>query len=114
MQRSARGCRPLRVSKLRSGIARPTPSYGSTHQAGTITLRATLGTVTRSAVLTSAKLRPTKTACAQVQNERFWADRSRRFGRGAFKSALDVSLWIPADLVDMRSLNRLTGGSLIA
>src|SRR5215813_6289739 len=44
------------------------------HQARTITLRATLGTVTRSAVLTSAKLRPTKTACAhgQVQNERFW------------------------------------------
>ena len=33
-----------------------------------------IGTVTRNAVLTSAKLRPTKTACAhgQVQNERFW------------------------------------------
>ena len=42
-------------------------------QARTITFRATLGTVTRSAVLTSAKLRPTKTACAhgQVQNEDF-------------------------------------------
>ena len=72
-QRSVRGCRPLRASKRRSGIARPTPSYGSTHQVRTITLRATLGTVTRSAVLTSAKLRPTKTACApgQVQNEDF-------------------------------------------
>jgi hypothetical protein len=30
----------------------PTPSYGSTHQARTITLRATLGSVARSAVIT--------------------------------------------------------------
>jgi len=36
--------------------------------------KGTLGTVARSAVLTCAKLRPTKTACVhgQVQNERFW------------------------------------------
>ena len=54
------------------GIARPTPLYGLTHQARIITLRATAGTVERSAVLTFAKLRPTKTACARglVQNER--------------------------------------------
>jgi hypothetical protein len=33
-----------------------------------------LGTVARSAVITSAKLRPTKPGCAhgQVQNERLW------------------------------------------
>ena len=50
------------------------PSCGSTHQARIITLRATLGTVARSAVVMLAKLRPTKTAWAhgQVQNERFW------------------------------------------
>ena len=73
-QRSVRGCKPFRTSKRRSGIARPTPSYGSTRQARTITLRGTLGTVAHSAILTFAKLRPTKTACAhgQVQNERFW------------------------------------------
>ena len=54
--------------------ARPTPSYGSTQRARTITLRGALGTVAHSAVLTCAKLRPTKTACVlgQVQNERFW------------------------------------------
>ena len=67
------GIRPLRTNKRLSGIARPMMSYGSTHQARIITLRAILGTVARSAVVTFAKLRPTKTACArgQVQNERF-------------------------------------------
>src|ERR1700758_3807442 len=70
-QRSVRECKPLKTNKRRNGIARPTPSYGSTQQARTITLRGTLGTVAHSAVLMRAKLRPTKTACAlgQVQNE---------------------------------------------
>src|ERR1700730_4340085 len=65
------GCKPLKTNKRRNGIARPTQSYGSTQEARTITLRGTLGTVAHSAVLTRAKLRPTKTACAlgQVQNE---------------------------------------------
>ena len=68
------GIRPLRTNKRLSGIARPMMSYGSTHQARIITLRAILGTVARSAVVTFAKLRPTKTGCAhgQVQNELLW------------------------------------------
>ena len=61
------GCRPLRAKKQRSGIAQPIPSYGSTPQARTITLGAILGTVARSAVLTFAKLKPTKMACTHGQ-----------------------------------------------
>jgi len=43
------------------------PSYGSTPQARTITLRAILRTVARRAVLTFAKLKPIKMACAHGQ-----------------------------------------------
>ena len=42
-----RACRLLRTRNRRSGIARPTLSYGSIDQARSITLRATLGMVER-------------------------------------------------------------------
>ena len=63
-QRSVRGCRRLRTNKQRGGIAPPTPSCGSTHLQRIIILKKTLGTVARSAVVTLAKLRPTKTVRA--------------------------------------------------
>jgi hypothetical protein len=66
-QHSVRGCRPLRARERRGGIVQPIPWYGSTHQARAITLRTILGTVTRNAVLTFAKLKPTKMACAHGQ-----------------------------------------------
>jgi hypothetical protein len=44
------------------------PSSGSTHRARTITSRAILGTVARSAVFTPAKLKPTGMACKHGKN----------------------------------------------
>lgn len=81
--RSVKGCRRLRTNKRRGGIARPTASCGSTHQQRIIILKTTPGMVARSAVVTFAKLRPTKTACArgQVQNERI-ATGYEGFARG--------------------------------
>lgn len=58
---------PLKPRKQRSGIVRPTPSYGSTHRAQIITSRAIRGTVARSAVFMLARSKPTKMACRHGQ-----------------------------------------------
>src|SRR5215471_13200474 len=68
------GMQTFSTSKWRSGIARPTPSYGSTHPAAAISSRVILGTGIPSAGCTFAKLRPTKTACTHGRrpNEHVW------------------------------------------
>ena len=61
------GMHTLKPRKRRSDIAPPILLYGSTHRVRIITLRAIRGTVARSAVVTPAKLKPTKMACRHGQ-----------------------------------------------